>query len=148
MQIIRANEKKRIIEKLNEQFGIEKFPYLFLRFGKEKIRIYSGNLSSQELSILDKNLRIENIGLYFAKEHGDGIRLNLDSLSLLKSQIKKNVLELSDEQAEKWFRGEDLLIQAERGFKILKNQGEFIGCGKSTGDRIANFMPKERRIKG
>ena len=38
-------------------------------------------------------------------------------------------------------------LGTESAFKILKNNNEFIGCGKSTGDRITNFVPKERRIK-
>lgn len=147
MQIIRASEKKKILEKLEKQYGISKLPYLLLQFGKEKIRLYSGNLSSQELNILDKNLRVENIGLYLAKQQDDGIRLSLDVLSLFKNQINKNILELGDEQAENWFHGEDLPIATDKNFKILKNNDDFLGCGKSTGEKITNFVPKERRIK-
>lgn len=147
MQIIRSSEKKKILEQLEKQYSIIKLPYLLLRFGKEKIRAYSGNLSSEELNILDKNLRIEAAGLYFAKQHEDGIRLSLDSLHLLKEQITKNILEINDEQAEQWFRGEDLLIKADKSFKVLENRDDFIGCGKSTGEKITNFMPKERRVK-
>ena len=57
-------------------------------------------------------------------------------------------MEINDEQADQWLRGNDLDIKAESAFKILKNNNEFLGCGKSTGDRITNFVPKERRIKG
>jgi len=147
MQIIRSAEKKRIIEQLEIQFGIAKLPYLLLRFGKEKIRAFSGSLSSQELLTLDKNLRIETAGLYFAKQQNDGLRPSLDALHFLKNQITKNILEITDEQAESWFKGHDLLIKSDSNFKILKNHGDFIGCGKSTGEKITNFMPKERRIK-
>lgn len=148
MRILRVNEKKRILQQLNEQFGISKLPYLLLRFGKEKIRVYSGSLSSEELNALDKNLRIENAGLYLAKQHPEGLRLSMDSLSLFKEQINKNILELKDKEAEEWFKGQDLLIETDRNFKILTNNGDLIGCGKSTGERITNFVPKERRIKG
>ncbi len=147
MKIIRANEKKKILQKLNEQFGISKIPYLLLRFGKEKIRAFSGSLSSEELKVLDKNLRIENAGLYLAKEQKDGLRLTLDSLSLFKDQINKGILELTDKQAQEWFKGQDLLVKKERGFKILVNDNEMLGCGKSTGEKITNFIPKERRIR-
>ena len=147
MKILRANEKKKILKQLNEQFGITKLPYLLLKFGKEKIRLYSGNLSTEELNILDKNLRIESAGLYLAKQHPEGIRLSLDSLTSFKNQITKNILEIDNSQAEKWFKGEDLLIKKDRAFKILKNQQDLIGCGKSTGEKITNFVPKERRIK-
>jgi len=147
MQIIRATEKKKILQQLNEQFGISKIPYLLLRFGKEKIRAFSGSLSSEELNVLDKNLRIENTGLYLLKEQRDGLRLTLDSLSLFKDQINKGILELTNKEAKDWFKGHDLLIKEERGFKILRNNNEMIGCGKSTGEKITNFVPKERRIR-
>jgi len=147
MQIIRAGEKKKIIEQLNEQFGIEKVKHLLLRFGKEKIRAFSGNLSSNELLTLDAYLRIESAGVYIAKQQEDGIRLTIDGISLFRNQITKNILELTNEQAQEWFKGQDLLIQIDKSFKILKYKDELIGCGKSTGERIVNFMPKERRIK-
>ena len=147
MKIIYASEKKHLLKQLNKQFGIEKLPYLLLKFGEDKIRVYSGDLSTEELRVLDANLNIENIGLYFAKEEKDGIRLTLDGIQIIKEQITKNILELTDQQAEDWLKGKDLDIKADRGFLILKNNNEFIGCGKSTGERIANFVPKERRIK-
>lgn len=147
MKIIRSTPKKKILAQLNEQFGITKLPYLLLRFGKEKLRAYSGNLSAEELNKLDSELRIENIGLYFVKEQIDGLRLTFDGIQLFKNQITKNILDLNDKQANEWLRGQDLNIQTDRAFKILKHKNEFIGCGKSTGERITNFVPKERRIK-
>ena len=147
MKIIRSTPKKKIIQQLNEQYGISDLPYLLLQFGKEKIRLYSGSLSAEELNILDANLRIENMGLYFAKEQRDGIRLSLDGVQLIKNQITKNILKVDDEQAKEWLKGNDLLIKADNAFKIIKNNDEFLGCGKSTGEKITNFVPKERRIK-
>lgn len=147
MQILVSSEKKKITEKLNEQFGISDIPYLFLQFGKEKIRLYSGSLLKQELNFLDNNLRIEIAGLYFAAVQQDGIRLTLDGSQIIKNQITKNILEIADPEAEKWLRGNDLEIKEEKTFKIISNNGEILGCGKSTGERITNNVPKERRIK-
>ena len=147
MKILLSKQKKKILKQLNEQFGIEKLPYLLLRFGKEKIRLYSGSLAVEELNILDKKIRIETIGLYLAKEQVDGIRLTLDGVQLLKNQITKNILEINDKQAKEWLKGNDLLIESDNAFKIIKNNNHFLGCGKSTGERITNFIPRERRIK-
>jgi NOL1/NOP2/fmu family ribosome biogenesis protein len=147
MKPLSSSQKKKVLEQLEDQFGINSLPYLFLQFGKDKIRIYSGNLSKDNLNSLDKNTRIENMGLYFARIQPDGIRLTIDGIQLIKDQITKNIMEINDNQAEDWFKGNDLDIKAESAFKILKNNDEFIGCGKSTGDRITNFVPKERRIK-
>lgn len=147
MQILKSSEKKEILRRLKEQYGIEKIPYLLVRFGREKIRAYSGTLSREELNILDKNLRIETCGLYFLHDYGQEIRLSLDALHLLRGQITKNIIILNKKQAEQWFKGQDIDIAADRGFKILKYKEDFIGCGKSTKTLIKNFMPKERRIK-
>lgn len=147
MKIINSSEKKNIIEKLDSQFGIKNLPYLLLKFGKDKIRVYSGNLSKTDLNILDKNIRIESIGLYFARIQEDGIRLTIDGTQLVKKQITKNILEINNKESIEWLKGQDLDIKEERSFKIIKNDNEFLGCGKSTGEKITNFIPKERRIK-
>ncbi|MEK6859479.1 MAG: hypothetical protein AABX54_01560 [Nanoarchaeota archaeon] len=147
MKPLTSSDKEKIIEQLNKQFGVKELPYLIIQFGKEKLRLYSGSLSKEELYHLDNEIRIENIGLYFAKQENEGIRPTLDGVQLFKNQITKNILELNDKQAEEWLKGNDLDIQTDRGWKILKHKQEFIGCGKSTGERITNFMPKERRIK-
>lgn len=147
MKILLSSQKKKILKQLNEQFGITTLPYLVLRFGKEKLRAYSGSFSIEELNKLDSELRIENMGLYFAKQQVDGIRLTLDGVQLFKEQITKNILNLNQKQADDWLKGQDLSIESDRAFKILKYNNEFLGCGKSTGERITNSIAKERRIK-
>jgi NOL1/NOP2/fmu family ribosome biogenesis protein len=147
MKPLTSTDKKRILEQLNEQYGISELPYLIIQFGKEKLRLYTGNLSKEELYHLDNEARIETIGLYFAKFENEGIRLTIDGTQILKHQITKNILELDDKKADEWLRGNDLDIKEERGWKVLKHKNELLGCGKSTGERITNFMPKERRIK-
>lgn len=147
MKPLPNTDKKRILEKLNEQFGIKEIPQLIILFGKEKLRLYSGNLLKEELYYLNNELRIENIGLYFAKWENNEIRLTIDGVQMFKNQITKNILELNNEQAEQWLKGNDLDIKSDNSWKILKHNNEFIGCGKSTGEKISNFMPKERRIK-
>src|SRR3989344_3758426 len=126
MKLLTPQEKKKLIEQLNKQYGMTEIPFELIRFGE---------------------LRIENIGLYFAKQEVEGIRLTFDGIQIFKDQISKNILNLTEEEANDWLRGNEIQINAERGFKILKYNAEFIGCGKSTGIKITNYMPKERRIK-
>jgi len=147
MKILKSSEKKGILNKLNEQYGISKIPYLILKFGKEKLRIYSGTLPPNELKKLDNFIRIENAGIYFAKQEGEKIRLTLDGIQSFKDQITKNILEINDQQAKEWLKGNELYINTDKNFKIIKNNEEFIGCGKSNGERITNFVPKNRRVK-
>lgn len=151
MKLLSSAEKKKILKKLTEQYGIKTLPYLLLRFGKEKIRAYSGSLTKQELKTLDKNLRVENTGLYLGKEHHNEFRLSLDAIHVLKNQITKNILELDTKQVETWFSGKDIELPKPipPGFVVLKHKENLIGCGKATNSGIIkNYMPKERRIKG
>ena len=146
MKILKAAEKKKIMKKLDEQFGIKKFPYLILKFGKEKLRIYSGNLSREELTTLDKGFRVETAGMYFAIESNEEIRLSFDVVSLLKNEIRKNIIDVNDKQAKEWMKGEDLDIKYNSTFVVLRNNGMLMGCGKSNGEKIINYIPKERRV--
>jgi len=151
MKFLYKTQKKQILNKLS-YYGITKLPFLLIPSGKEKIRGYSGNLSMDEISKIKNLSNIEAIGLYLFHDYGTEIRLSLDAIHLLKDQITKNILELTEEQAELWFKGIDIPItekwkQEERGFKVLKLEEDFIGCGKLSEDRLINYMPKERRIK-
>src|SRR3989344_1581071 len=140
---IRSSEKKRIIEKLNEQFGIEKIPYLLIESGREKIRAFSGHLSKEEILELTTITLIENIGIYFLNKE-DNFRLTLDAVHILKDQIKKNILEIDEVQLHDWLKGQDLIAQVPSGPVIIKFKDDFVGYGKSTETKIYNFIPKDR----
>ncbi len=158
IKMVYQKEKKEILEKLS-YFGITKLPFLLTESGKEKIRGYSGMLSAEKILELDKKVGIELIGLYLFHNYPDNIRMSFDAISALKSQITKNILEITDEQAQEFLKGHDIALskqehesrkqQGEKaGFKIIKNQDDLLGTGKLTEEgRIVNYMPKERRIR-
>ena len=145
---LQVPEKRRITEKLNEQFGISKLPYLLIRTVKERIRAFSGSLSKEEITILAQITNIEIIGLYLLKEEKNNtFRLSLDATHILKDKISKNLIALDDQQTLLWLKGNDLNIPANRGVVILKQNNDFLGCGISTGEKILNHVPKDRRLK-
>jgi NOL1/NOP2/fmu family ribosome biogenesis protein len=154
-RFIFKSEKKDIL-KLLEHYGITELPYLLVASGKEKIRGYSGILSTDELIAIDEAVGIELIGAYFFHYYKDNLRLAPDAIHLLKDKITKNIIEISEEQARDWFRGQDILLKKEnqekfklesKTFKIIKFKGDLIGSGKLTEDRIVNYTPKERRLR-
>jgi NOL1/NOP2/fmu family ribosome biogenesis protein len=152
LDILTAGEKKKILASLNENFGFKELHYLFIKTGKERVRAFSGSLSMQEIKELGLNARIELIGLYAFKEEKQGYRIAFDSLPLFKDKIKKNVVEVNDERAEKWMQGKDLEgeeFKELNGVIVLKNKEDLIGCGlvKKEQGRVINLVPKERRIK-
>jgi len=154
-RFIFKTEKREILELL-EHYGITDLPYLLVFSGKEKIRGYSGILSTDELIAIDKAVGIELIGAYFFHKYDNNIRLSADAIHLLKDKITKNILEITELQAREWFKGQDILLTKEdqaklkdesKTFKVIKYKGDLIGTGKLTEDRIVNYMPKERRQK-
>lgn len=148
-RFVKSSEKKQILKKLNEQFGIEKLDYLLIESGKQKFRGYTGTLSKEEISELDSLTNIETIGTYLIKEEND-LRLSLDATHLLKNQITKNIIEIDDKQLDQWMRGFDIELEKEitPGVKVIKYKNDFIGCTKTNGKILFNYVPKERRIKG
>jgi len=156
MEIIFNTEKREIMKKL-AYYGIEELPFLLMKSGKDKVRGYSGSLSLEEIRKIQRNSRVEIIGIYLFHEYPTEIRLSLDALHLLKDQITKNIIEINKKQKDSWFRGEDILLTKEeeeklkgegRGFKVIKHKDDLIGMGKLTEGRITNYLPKERRRKG
>jgi len=148
VHFIKSSEKKKIVEQLNKQFGIENLNYMLIETGKEKIRAFSGSLSKEEIFELAKIANIEIIGLYSVnKERADDLRITLDALHLLKDQITNNIIEINSDQFHKWIRGHDLDIATQKGAVIIKYQSDFVGCGKSNGEKIFNYLPKDRRLR-
>ena len=146
-RFIKTPEKRDIVKELNEKFGITELPYLLSESGKEKIRGFSGHLSKDEILELSQMLNVDNLGLYLMKKERDGLRPGFDATQLLKEQITKNIIEITSEQFELWIRGKDLDIKAPQGTYVVKYKEDLLGCGRSNGEKLFNYVPKERRIK-
>src|SRR3989338_6023684 len=132
MKLIKRKERKEIMKKLDEQFGIKSLPGILLRFGKEKMRLYTGNLNADQVKELDRNFNLETTGIYFLKEEKGELRISFDSLYLFKDEITKNIGEDKDKEAVMWLKGNDLDIKTTKGMKVIKQEGKLLGCGKST----------------
>ena len=144
---IKSPEKRRIVEELKDKFGIEELGYLLSESGKEKIRGFSGHLSKDEIAELSQVLNIDNLGLYIMKKENDGLRISFDATQLLRTQISKNIIEIDEKQYELWIRGRDIELKLPQGTYIISHKGDFLGCGRSNGQVLFNYIPKERRIK-
>lgn len=157
VKFIKSNEKRRLVEKLNERFGIKEIPGILIETGKEKVRGFSGSMTREEIKELGEIANVEIIGLYLFKSEEVGLRLSLDGTHFFANQIIKGVIELSDSELESWMNGFDLIIE-NLEFKpknpeefgavvVLRHGDDFVGCGLSNGEKIFNYVPKERRIR-
>src|SRR3989344_9404083 len=139
IKILNQQEKKEIETYLQEQFSIENIPGTILKMGEERLFLFTGNLTENEIKKLQQAVLIERIGIYFAKiiPSENAIKLSIEGTHLLKNQIKKNVYELNENQVEPWMNGQDLNIKTgKKGFLIVKYKDDFLGCGKASEEKI------------
>lgn len=148
LKILKQKEKKEIEEKLNKRFGIKNVLGIIAMRGKERLFLFSGSLNEKDIKAIEEIVVIERLGVYFARLVEDSVKLSIEGTQILKDQIKKNIFELSENQAEEWMKGQDLQIKTgKRGFLIIKYKDDFLGCGKASKEKIGNFIPKSRRLK-
>ena len=152
VEFLDRTKKKKLVEELNKIYGIEELNYLILKTGAEKLRIYSGNLSIEEMNMLAKNINLQLIGTPLCTIKDNDVRLNFDAINIpeIKKQISKNILEISDEELTKWIRGNNIekSIDVNSKFMIIKNKDDFIGTAYNGKTFLKNYIPKERRVKG
>lgn len=160
INILDSTKKKRFLEGVS-YLGNFKTNNLFIGTGAESVRVYSGHLHVDDILKIWRNFPIEGVGLHFGKVTVDKkgrkeSRLGIDALHLMKSQITKNIVELTKEQADSWFRGNNVELNEEQKIKYndtkefvaVKFENDFIGTAKLTEQKILlSFLPKERRIK-
>lgn len=148
LEVLKGKERKRFMERLSSQYGIEEIPFLLSRSGDERIRMFSGSLPAGEMERISR-MGIESMGLYLAKDQGGVIRLSFDAPLLLRGLMTKNIAEVSARQAAEWMKGNDIVLDgpAPKGYVVVKSGNDMLGCGKSLGAVIKNYVPMERRIK-
>ncbi len=148
LRVLNGNEKKKIERNLKQNFGIEKIDGQIFQRGEERLFLFNGKITKNELEELEQICFIERMGIYFAKIINGEIRLSIEGSQILKDSITKNTYELNDEQAEQWMKGQELPISTgKKGFLVMKHRDDYLGCGKASAEKIGNFIPKNRRLR-
>ncbi len=142
---LNSKEIKEISKEIEDNYGagFDFSRYGVYKSGKDKVYIIN-----REATALDfDELRVNTLGLYFCDMSGEEIRLSMEGSFLVSKTAKKGILDIGDDDAVLWLSGKDLELKAERGFLIIRNRGDILGSGKSTGRLILNYLPKTRRLK-
>lgn len=145
LKILNGKEIKKIFELIEEQWGAKlSLDYGFLKNPKNRIFIVSKDISKIDIS----KLRLNSVGMYFCEVDNLSIRLSIEGSQIVGPKAAKNVVELSEEETKRWFKGEDLERECKncKGFVILKHNNDFLGTGKYINGRILNYVGKSRRV--
>ena len=144
LKILNSREIKEILKLIENQWGAKLKPdYAFLQNQKNRVFIINRDISKIDFS----KLRINSIGMYFCEIDKLGIRLSIEGSQIIGKKAEKNIVEINEEQAKQWFKGEDLEIRGNySGFVIIKHNNDFLGNGKYKDGKILNYVSKSRRI--
>lgn len=136
-------ERKKLLEQLNDDYGIENLKLDYLFFKKKDNSIF---LITKDFLNLDKTrFRVDSFGLYFGEIEKNGLRLSISGSQLIGSYATKNCLEINDK--ENWLNGQNLECDHNlRTWVIIKNGKDFLGCGYCKNGIVMNFIPKKKQI--
>ena len=148
IKILSEQEKRKIENQLHAQFGIKEIPGKIVMRGEEKLFLFTGEADENEIRKIEQATAVEKVGVYFAKLINEEIKLTIEGTQLLKEQITKGIFQINDSQAEEWMMGRELNLKSGlKGFVVMKNNDDYLGCGKASQEKITNFIPKSRRLK-
>ncbi|MFA5992620.1 MAG: hypothetical protein WC796_02870 [Candidatus Pacearchaeota archaeon] len=156
VEILDRTKKKKVLEILEEAYGIEDLPYMFIKTGKDKVRIFSGEMAWDEINEFSKKVNVEIIGVplcTFVEDNVTRINFDVANLPSVKNGVTKNIYEIDDAQLGEWLNGKNINVDLEiskkltSGFVMVSHKGDFIGVGKTREGYIQNYVPKERRVK-
>ena len=144
LKILNKKQTKEILSLIKKQWGADfKEDYAFLKNEKGKVYLINKDISKINL----EKIRINCLGLYFAKIITNEIRLSIEGSQLIGPLAKKNILELNEKQAKEWMSGNDLEIKGKHsGFLLIKHKTDFLGTGKCRDEKVFNYVGKARRI--
>lgn len=147
LKILNSREIKLVKEAVKNQFGCEIVEDLvFLKNQKDRVFITNKDIAKLDLD----RLKINSIGLYFGEYKHEKLRLSIEGAQFVGKSAKKNIVILKEEDAARWMKGNDISLQKKSltlgGFVILKHGDDILGCGKYNGEKILNYVPKERRV--
>src|SRR3989338_8301353 len=145
LKILNGKEIKEILKLIEKQWGAKlKLDYAFLKNPKNRVFI----INKEDISKIElEKLRINSIGMYFCEIDKLGIRLSIEGSQIIGKKAEKNIVEINEEQAKQWFKGEDLEIKGNySGFVIIKHNNDFLGNGNYKNGKILNYVSKSRRV--
>lgn len=134
--------KDAVVSLWNERFGIPEKVFERISFFRRGRMIWAFSLPEIP------PFRCESVGMRVISMRESPWKPTTYALQLWGRYARKNVIDLDDEMARRFFAGESLELRApvERGYVVVTHMGSVIGCGLYTPGRLISQLPRERRI--
>ncbi|MAF34983.1 hypothetical protein CMO91_04005 [Candidatus Woesearchaeota archaeon] len=141
---LNRKQAKPILQQIEEHYGAKldwMDRYALILTDRHKLYLINRDIEKVEL----EKLNVSSVGLYVA-EIGKGVRLSIEGAQMVAKTATQNILELDEDQARAWLRGEDVPLQGTAGFVLIKHNQDILGCGNLKEGLLLNYVPKNRRI--
>jgi len=147
MKLLSPRERKFIENRLRSIYGVEAgFDGLVLiKCGRRRIRA----ATKETLELASRLRGVQQIGLYVMKIANGAIALSVEGSQLLDGEIKNNIIELDEEQVERWMKAIPIKIERTyRGRYVVGKFGRlYLGSARvSRNGLLYPQIPKWRRI--
>ncbi|MCK4968542.1 MAG: hypothetical protein KAS12_05785 [Candidatus Aenigmarchaeota archaeon] len=147
LQFVNSKKKKELTKQLDERFGISKNVFNDYHFIENEEKFWICSLDTTTIDF--KNLRTEGIGMLFARK-GLALKPTTNMIQLFGNHATKNVVELDEEQKNKFLSGLDISeldANVDSGYVIVKYKNDSLGCSLYKEGTLKNQIPKAKRIK-
>lgn len=149
MRLLTSTERKYLIRRLMDQHGVEDAfdDLILIRSGQGRIRA----ATKEAYEVACRLKKVQQIGLYVAKMVKGDIVLSIEGSQLLGNAITRNIVELSEKEAEEWMKAAPIQkFERLEGRYVVAKYGDFyLGSGRVSRDgKIYPQVAKWRRIPG
>jgi len=147
MKLLSPRERKFIENRLRSIYGVEAGfdGFVLIKCGRRRIRA----ATKETLELASRLRGVQQIGLYVMKVANGAISLSVEGSQLLDGEIKNNIIELDEEQVERWMKAIPIKIErACRGRYVVGKFGRlYLGSARvSRNGLLYPQIPKWRRI--
>lgn len=150
MRALDRSERKALLEQLEREFGLGEMPQDLVLVESSGGRVRAVTREAYEMA--QRIGRVEALGLYVVKRTKFGLYLSVEGSQLFGPWLRRNVVELSAEQLERWASGQpvdlsELGLSTDASFLVARHGPLFAGSGKVSRDgKVHPQIPKERRV--
>lgn len=139
-QPLTKKENALVEEELFQRLGIKLPEHLSLWQREQDIWLFP-----VEIEALLSEIKFERIGLKLAQEHKHGYKWQHEGILSLSILQKANRVDLNAEQAQLWFKGQDIRFEKSqsKGEMLVFYKDACIGLGKWVGNKIKNGLPRD-----
>ena len=147
MRLLTPRERRNLIERLKLQHGLEDAfeDLILIKAGQGRIRA----TTREAFEVAGRLRRVQQIGLYVVKIVKGDVILSIEGSQLLDGRIVKNIIELSDEEAEEWMKAAPIPCpeRIESRYVVARCGSLYLGSGRVSRDgKIYPQVAKWRRI--